>query len=181
MSLLVGKLEEVSRRHPYEVRLRTERPRFPAFCACCGEGTRETYRPLPPPRARGLPLPEKPYEIPLCSFCLHHWRARQAKNTMNLIAWNVGVWGVALLLMAGVQWGAFLIGPVLGGILFLVGRIRLAGREHLKDTCSSRELPVQAVWERGEVYRYSFARESFAEEVRRLNREVLQDGDGGIR
>jgi hypothetical protein len=181
MPFILGKLKGVRGRHLYEVRMRTERPRFPPVCACCGDPTSETYRPFPPARPRGLPPPAVPFEIPLCSFCLRHWRARQAKNTLNLIAANVGVWGIALTLMAGGKGGVFLIGPVLAGLLFLAGQFRTRKGEILKETCTSRELPVRAIWERGEVYRYSFARGPFAEEVRRLNRDVLQEGGEGIR
>ncbi|MEM4408542.1 MAG: hypothetical protein QXI19_07345 [Candidatus Caldarchaeum sp.] len=177
MPVIFGKLEGVSRRYSHVVHLRTDRPRFPPFCVCCGEPTSERYRPLPPERPKGRPASLEPFEVPLCSFCQEHWRVRQSKNTINLLAANVGVWGTALSLMTGGQGVVFATSLGLAVVLFLWGYVRTRGKEQLSASCVSRDLPLRAVWERGDIYKYSFVSEPFAKEFRRLNRDMVQ-GDG---
>ncbi|MCH8273244.1 MAG: hypothetical protein IH851_00440 [Armatimonadetes bacterium] len=161
---------------PHQVRVQTDRPRFPDRCVCCGEDADTTYRPTPPQRRRGMPEPDDPLLLPYCFDCFEHLHASQTVGTMQLLALNVAVWGVAAMMIANLGGTVLAIGPAAGLALYIYARKIAAERIRKKPSCAGADIVMRSVWDRRETYIFSFASESYAEEFRKANEGVLSGG-----
>jgi hypothetical protein len=112
--------------------------------------------------------------LPYCQACLGHFREWQRSNNANLVAANIGIWGLAACFAGHLSAYLLPIGPVAAGG-YLIYRKRV-GQMPLKPTCATRGRACVVVWYRGPTYIYSFASEKYAEEFRKLNAEVVTKG-----
>lgn len=154
---------------PNQVWVETERPVFPQKCVCCGAVATTFYRPTPPSRPKGLPSPECPLELPYCEPCRKNLVTSQWHGTWKLVALNIVIWGVAALLMAKLPlWVAFV--PVfLGGIVLFWATTTAKHETSQVEGAVSNDVVVRCLWHRKATYVFSFAREAYAEEFRKLN------------
>ena len=156
----------------HTITLETDRPTMPNFCCCCGDPATEEHRPEPPGRMRGLPEPESVLTYPYCAPCKIHLRAAQDKRTANLFAANLAIWGVAIPLAAKLPSVSLILGPAIGGYLYLKNRgLKLKASER----CTAEGPAVKATWHRKHIYHFAFSRKETADAVFELNREAVAD------
>ncbi|MDQ2985407.1 MAG: hypothetical protein M3R13_01640 [Armatimonadota bacterium] len=156
----------------HAVALETDRPRMPDFCVCCGRTATESYKPEPPSRMKGMPQPVEPLAFPYCTACKAHLRASQNRKSSNLVALNLAIWGIGLPLAVGLPAASLLIGPALGGYLYMRNK-----RSDLRASaeCSAEGSAVRVTWLRKHSYEFSFTRKETAKAFLELNRSVLSD------
>jgi hypothetical protein len=152
---------------PYEISVETERPTFPNLCVCCADTATTEYVPTQPGRPQGAPAPEAPLAFPYCDACLDHFKHWQRHANDTMVAVNLGIWGIAIPMMAGASGLPLAIGPALGAIFLFRSRSNPAPR--LKATCTSMGTACRAVWYRRGTYKFSFANEAVAVAFRDAN------------
>ncbi|HET6645048.1 MAG TPA: hypothetical protein VFG65_06070, partial [Fimbriimonadales bacterium] len=130
---------------PHSVYLETDLPDFPAICACCCEQAQTEYRlgSLDGPAG----MIRESISLPYCQACLGHFREWQRSNNANLVAANIGIWGLAACFAGHLSAYLLPIGPVAAGG-YLIYRKRV-GQMPLKPTCATRDRACVVVWHRG--------------------------------
>lgn len=158
---------------PFKVLVDTDRPEFPNECACCGRETGSCMVLPDPGRPKGFPLPEKPLSVPYCTECIAHIQASQWMGTWKLVSVNIGIWGVALPLVAHISGIALAVGPALGVLVYLYSQIKLKPELELQKGCSDTHASVKCIWYKKGTYLFQFKSESFVDKFRELNRKKL--------
>ncbi len=145
---------------------------MPDFCICCGAPATDSYRPESPGRMKGMPQPDEPLAYPYCAACKVHLRAAQDRKTANLVAINFAIWGVGLPLAVGLPLVSLVVGPTIGGLMYVRNR-----RSNLQttDECSTEGVAARVSWLRKHTYEFSFTRKETAEAFVELNRDSLTD------
>ncbi len=154
---------------PHQVWVETDRPAFPMRCVKCGRPSETVYRPTPPQRPKGLPLPDSPLELPYCQLCLKNLNESHLKATRNLVALNVGLWGAALVLGLKLS-PVFVAIPIFFALAIYLWATVLGKRvtKSAKETEIS-EVAVKSLWHKKSTYIFSFSNESVSEEFKTLN------------
>jgi hypothetical protein len=164
---------ELAKPFPHRVYVSTDRPTFPGVCVCCGAPADAEYQPFQQPRRAGMPEPIEPLKYPYCSYCIEHLRAAQGVDTAKLIAVNVGVWGVALPMLAHAPIPYLLVAPAFATGLYLRAAAQRRSAVRLKVTCAHALAACRFVWYRRSTYQFSFASERYANLFKEANAAVL--------